>query len=65
LVENFSIETPILIHSVNPGAAPQLARELEERGFWVTRIPFYALTEGRFLAWLEEAREIWFDLKGD
>ena len=59
LIEHFSIDVPILIHSTNVVQVPQIHRQLEGRGFWVTRIPFYSLTEALFLDWLEEAREIW------
>jgi hypothetical protein len=62
LVENFSTDVPILIHSMNHLKAPRVARQLEDRGFWVTRIPFYDLSEVRFRAWLEEARDIWEEL---
>ena len=62
LVENFSTDVPILIHSMNHLKAPRDARQLEDRGFWVTRIPFYDLSEVRFRAWLDEARDIWDEL---
>jgi hypothetical protein len=59
LVQYFSSEIPILIHSTNQAQVPRVVRQLEERGFWVTRIPFYEMGEERFRAWLDEAREIW------
>lgn len=62
LVENFSTDIPILIHSANQVQAPRIVRQLEDKGFWVTRLPYYHMTEGAFLAWLEEARELWEDL---
>lgn len=62
LIENFSIDIPILIHSTNQIQIPRVSRQLEEQGFWVTRIPFYHMTKGAFLCWLYEAHEIWDDL---
>ena len=59
LVQHFSMDVPILIHSVNHVQAPRVARQLEDRGFWVTRIPFYDLSEARFRGWIDEARDIW------
>jgi hypothetical protein len=41
---------------------PRVARQLEDKGFWVTRIPFCDMTEQAFLTWLEEAREFWEEL---
>jgi hypothetical protein len=64
LIENFSIDIPIFIHSTNQVRVPLIARLLEEKGFWVTRIPFFDLTESAFLAWLREAREIWEETAG-
>lgn len=65
LMDHFSVDIPILIHSTNPVQAPRVARQLEEKGFWVTRIPYYHMTEDKFVAWVEEARAIWADLKAD
>jgi hypothetical protein len=62
LIEHFSIDIPILIHSTNQTQVPRVARQLEEKGFWVTRIPFYDLREETFVAWLEEARDLWEEL---
>ena len=59
LIEHFSIDVPILIHSTNVAQVPQIFRQLEGKGFWVTRIAFYDLTEALLIDWLEEAREIW------
>lgn len=62
LVQHFSTDVPILIHSVNPGKAPRVARHLEDRGFWVTRIPFHVLSHAQFSSWLDEARDIWDEM---
>jgi len=62
LVQHFSIDIPILVHSTNQVQVPRVIRQLEDKGFWVTRIPFYNLTERAFLSWLDEAHEIWEDL---
>ena len=59
IIEHFSPDIPVLIHSVNRTHAPKVARQLESKGFWVTRTPFHRLTEAAFLEWLEEARAIW------
>jgi hypothetical protein len=59
LVEHFSIDIPILIHSTNQVQVPRVIRQLEDKGFWVTRMPFYDLTNAAFLAWLEEAHDLW------
>lgn len=59
LMECFSPDVPILIHSMNQIQAPRLVRQLEAKGFWVTRLPFSEMTASRFLSWLEEARELW------
>ena len=62
LIEHFSPDIPVLIHSTNHTQIPRVYRQLEERGFWVTRIPFYDLTEAQFLTWLQEAHGLWQDL---
>jgi hypothetical protein len=59
LIENFSADIPILIHSTNQVQVPRVVRQLEEAGFWITRIPYYHMTEEAFLAWLKEAHAIW------
>jgi hypothetical protein len=59
LIEHFSIDIPILIHSTNQVQVPRVARQLEEKGFWVTRIPFYDMTKDGFLRWVQEAHELW------
>ena len=42
---------------------PRVARQLEDKGFWVTRIPYDDMTESMFLAWIEEAHEIWEEIQ--
>ena len=64
LMDYFSVDIPILVHSTNQVQAPRVVRQLEQKGFWVTHIPYYRMTEQRFLTWLEETRAIWADLKG-
>ncbi len=64
LVEHFSIDIPILIHSTNQVQVPRIVRQLEDKGVWVTRLPYYHMTEEAFLAWLDEARDIWEELQG-
>ena len=59
LVEHFSIDIPILIHSTNQVQVLRVTSQLENKGFRVTRIPYYDMTESAFLTWLEEARELW------
>ena len=61
LVEYFSPDIPVFIHSTNQVQVPRLARQLEGAGFWVTRMPFHELSEKALLEWLEEARAIWRD----
>lgn len=63
LTINISNDVPILIHSMNPSCSPIMANRLDEAGFDVTRIPMAELSRGRFLKWIEEAREIWEDLQ--
>ena len=64
LVQHFSIDIPVLVHSTNQGQVPRVCRQLEDKGFWVMRIPYYDLTEDRFLGWLTEARDLWEYLLG-
>ena len=64
LVEHFSIDIPILIHSTNQVHVPRIVRQLEDKGFWVTRIPFFDMSDSAFLEWLNEARELWQDAQG-
>ena len=64
LMEHFSVDIPVLVHSTNQVQAPRVVRQLEQKGFWVTHIPYYHMTERAFTDWVEEARAIWEDLKG-
>jgi len=54
LLEKFSSDIPILVHSMNSVRVPRLVRMLEDRGFWVTAVPFEALTQQVFRAWIDE-----------
>ncbi|NEX17589.1 MAG: hypothetical protein C1943_13420 [Halochromatium sp.] len=65
LMEHFSLDIPILVHSTNQVQAPRVVRQLEQKGFWVTHCPFYQMDEQLFAEWLGEARAIWADLQGD
>lgn len=65
LLENFSRDVPVLIHSSNITQIPLVARKLEAKGFWVERKPFQSLTQQAFQEWLLEARGIWEDLDSD
>ena len=51
-------EIPILIHSMNRGAARWMATTLTAAGFEVSVIPMADLTQDRFLAWLDTVREV-------
>ncbi len=64
IMEHFSIDIPILVHSANQAQAPRVVRQLEQKGFWVKHIPYYHMTEQKLAAWVEEAQAIWSDLKG-
>lgn len=64
LMQHFSIDIPILVHSTNQIQAPRVARQLTHKGFWVSHIPYYHLTEQAFTEWVGEALAIWKDLKG-
>ncbi len=55
------IETPILIHSMNPADAPRMMIRLEKAGFSVTRVPMEYLTKMHVAHWLKEVREAWAD----
>lgn len=59
IVENFSYEIPILIHSMNEAKASTMAKKLISTSFSVTRIPMAVLTEQRLHEWLAEVRENW------
>lgn len=51
-------EIPILIHSMNRGAARRMSTTLIAAGFGVSAIPMADLTRDRFLAWLDIVREV-------
>ena len=51
-------EIPILIHSMNRGAARRMATTLTAGGFEISTIPMTDLTRDRFLAWLDTVREV-------
>jgi hypothetical protein len=56
IVKHISLKVPILIHSMNPKAAPRMEKILANVGFYVIRIPMWQL-DGRLLAdWFEEER---------
>ena len=59
VVDSICRDTPVLVHSMNVHRAPPLVRELENAGFWVTRIPMADLTRDLFEDWLEDVRDIW------
>jgi CheY-like chemotaxis protein len=56
-----SPDIPVLVHSMNPVDAPNMVRELEQKGFRVTRIPMNSMTAENLGEWLEEVRESWAD----
>jgi hypothetical protein len=43
---------------------PHVARELEQKRFWLTRIPWHDLRQDAFVAWLTDAHDIWESLEG-
>ncbi len=57
ILRNVDPEIPILIHSLNRGAARRMATTLTAAGFEVSAIPMADLTRDRFLAWLDTVRE--------
>lgn len=59
LLEHFSIDTPMLIHSTNQVQVPRVVHQVENKGFYVTRIPFCEMTERALLTWLEEAYDLY------
>jgi CheY-like chemotaxis protein len=59
IIENFSYETPILIHSMNDTKASAMARRLLSADLSVMRMPMAVLTEQRLHEWLDEVRENW------
>jgi CheY-like chemotaxis protein len=54
LVDN---DTPVLVHSMNPGGAVAMVGLLTGHGFPVSRVPYSILTKERYAAWLECVRE--------
>lgn len=61
IITHFSPDIPVLVHSTNPVQGPQMAKKLEQAGFWVSRIPMHYLEKENFTEWLQEARELWED----
>ena len=59
IVEHFSYEIPILIHSMNETKASGMAKIVTKADFSVTRIPMSILTEQRLHEWLAEVKENW------
>jgi CheY-like chemotaxis protein len=59
IISQVSPDIPVLVHSMNPVDAPKMVRELEKKGFSVTRIPMNSMTEENLGEWLEEVRESW------
>jgi len=57
IVQNISVEIPILVHSVNYIESPLMVSRLTKAGFDVLRIPMSDLDEERFQEWLEEILE--------
>ncbi len=64
IIENFSYEIPILIHSMNDAKASAMAKRLISADFSVTRVPMAVLSEQRLHEWLNEVRENWRYLNG-
>lgn len=59
IVASIRRDTPVLIHSHNPGQATKMCRRLEAARMSVTRTPFAKLTQRTFYQWLEEVRDFW------
>lgn len=59
IITSISPDTPILVHSMNPGCAPLMVKTLEKTGFSVTRLPMREMTWENFNEWLDEVREMW------
>jgi len=57
-VEHISTDTPIFIHSMNPGRRGDILSLLEEAGFEVTRIPMSKLDARVLQAWLEKVDRV-------
>lgn len=64
LVAHLSRDVPILVHSMNPTRAPQVAQRLGRAGFEVSRIPYENLDRETFVTWLEDAHFNWADAQG-
>jgi CheY-like chemotaxis protein len=56
IVESVDSSSPILIHSMNSIGSDEMKKNLEQSGFFVTRIRMMDLTRELFLDWLEEVR---------
>lgn len=63
IIQNFSIDIPVLIHSMNSNRAINMVNMLTNASFSVTRIPMANLTEHRLHDWLSEVRENWDFIK--
>jgi len=61
IITCISPDIPILVHSMNPGCAPNMVKSLEKTGFSVTRLPMREMTRENFNEWLEEVRDAWAD----
>lgn len=61
IVANIRRNTPVLIHSHNPGHAAKMHLRLEAARMQVTRTPFAKLTRQTFTRWLVEVRDYWED----
>lgn len=59
LIQYFSSDIPVLVHSTNQVEAPHVVKRLEQSSFWVTHIPMYQLTHNAFSRWLSEAIDLW------
>lgn len=59
LIQFFSPDVPILVHSTNIVQALRVVSRLEGAGFWVTHIPMHQLTRDAFACWTNEAKELW------
>jgi hypothetical protein len=59
LIQNFSYEIPILVHSMNEIKAMAMVQKLTKADFNVTRIAMIHLSEQIFSRWLEEVRDNW------
>ena len=48
----------ILVHSMNPIGAENMASKLEKGGFWVTRTPMAQMDRAVFENWINEVKEL-------